>query len=60
MSKKKGKKMKSSSFVEEFQAEFNILLSIRLWFLEKKDVSLVEVSPIKGELSCRRATSQRG
>ena len=51
--------MKSSNFVEEFEAEFNIPLSIGLWFLEEKDVSLVEVSPIKGELSCRTATSKR-
>lgn len=50
MSKKKGKKMKSSSSIEEFRAEFNIPMSIGLRFLEENDVNLVESSPIEDEL----------
>lgn len=32
--------MKSSSSIEKFQVELNIPLSIRLWFLEEKDMNL--------------------
>lgn len=50
MSKRKGKKMKSSSSIEEFRAEFNIPMSIGLWFLEENDVTLDEDSPVEDEL----------
>ena len=50
MSKRKGKKMKSSSSIEEFWAEFNIPMSIGLGFLEEKDVNLVESSLVEDEL----------
>lgn len=50
MSKRKGKKMKLSSSIEEFRAEFNIPLLIDLRFLENEDVNLIVGSVTKGEL----------
>lgn len=47
MSKRKGKKIKSSCSLEEFRAEFNILMSIRLRFLEENDVNLAEGNPME-------------
>lgn len=47
---KKGRKMKSSSSLEEFQAEYNIPLSIRLHFVEDGEVDLAKGSFIEGEI----------
>ena len=56
--KGKGKKMKSSSSIEEFQAEFNIPMSIGLRFLEENDVNL-KVALWRMNCFYRRVISRR-
>lgn len=47
---KKDRKMKSSGSLEEFQAEYNIPLSIGLHFVEDGEVDLAKGSFIEGEI----------
>lgn len=52
--------MKSSSSLEEFQVEYNILLSIGLRFIQDGEVDLAKGSPIEREMILPKSCFEAG